>query len=171
MKHIQRQQFSFRKTRIKVSLKILSLQASSLSLCFKPAFQCLLFSKTNSREENCWKLSFTARIITKYSLDRFLSICGEKLSKGFLKFCKLISNLILGQMSFTNSRGSRVAGRGSKVAVAGPMSRSQVQSRGRGSNVAAGENDLGFEVTAEWKRLIWTQYERKKIFFMHDTLR
>ena len=33
--------------------------------------------------------------------------------------------------SLTNSRGSRV------------------QSRGRGSNVAAGENDLGFEVTAE----------------------
>ena len=57
--------------------------------------------------------------------------------------------------SLTNSRGSRVAGRGSrvlsrgrgsKVAVAGPMSRSRVQSRGRGSNVAAGENDLGFEV-------------------------
>ena len=48
-------------------------------------------------------------------------------------------------MSLTNSRGSRVAGRGSKVAVAGL--RSQVQSRGRGSNVAAGENDLGFEVT------------------------
>ena len=42
--------------------------------------------------------------------------------------------------SLTNSRGSRVAG---------PMSRSRVQSRGRGSNVAAGENDLGFEVTAE----------------------
>ena len=41
----------------------------------------------------------------------------------------------------------RVAGRGSKVAVAGPMSRSRVQSCGRGSNVAAGENDLEFEVT------------------------
>ena len=62
--------------------------------------------------------------------------------------------------SLTNSRGSRVAGpksrsrvqsrgRGSNVAVAGPKSRSRVQSRGRGSNVAAGENDLGFEVTAE----------------------
>ena len=35
--------------------------------------------------------------------------------------------------SLTNSRGSRVAG---------PMSRSRVQSRGRGSNVAAGKNDL-----------------------------
>ena len=41
-------------------------------------------------------------------------------------------------LSLTNSRGSRVAGRGSRV-----------QCRGRGSNVAAGENDLGFEVTAE----------------------
>ena len=49
--------------------------------------------------------------------------------------------------SLTNSRGSRVAGRGSNVAVAGPKSRSRVQSRGRGSNVAAGENDLGFEAT------------------------
>ena len=63
-------------------------------------------------------------------------------------------------------RGSRVQsrGRGSNVAVAGPMSRSRVQSRGRGSNVAAGENDLGFEVTAECKRLIWTQYKGKNSF-------
>ena len=60
-------------------------------------------------------------------------------------------------------RGSRVQcrGRGSKVAVAGPMSRSRVQSRGRGSNVAAGENDLEFEVT-EWKRVIWKKYKREK---------
>ena len=64
--------------------------------------------------------------------------------------------LVLNQprrQSLTNSRGSRVAGpmsrsrvqsrgRGSNVAVAGPMSRSRVQCRGRGSNVAAGENDL-----------------------------
>ena len=48
-------------------------------------------------------------------------------------------------------RGSRVAGRGSRVA--GPRSRSLFQSRGRRSNVAAGENDLEFEVT-ERKRLI-----------------
>ena len=52
----------------------------------------------NSRQENRSKLSFTARIITKYSLERFLSICGEKISKGFLKFYKLISNLILGKI-------------------------------------------------------------------------
>ena len=42
--------------------------------------------------------------------------------------------------SLTNGRGSRVAGLMSRVA--GPMSRSRVQCRGRGSNVAAGENDL-----------------------------
>ena len=87
---------------IKVSLKFLSLQASSLSLRFQPASPCLLFSKMNSRQENRSKLSFTARIITKYSLERFISICREKLSKGFLKFCKLISNLILGQIIVSN---------------------------------------------------------------------
>ena len=101
VKHIQRQQFSITKTSIKVSLKILSLQAS-LSLCLKPASWCLLFSKMNSRYENRSNLSFTARITTKYSLERFLSICGEKMSKGFLKFCKLISNLILGQIIVSN---------------------------------------------------------------------
>ena len=47
-------------------------------------------NQTNSRQENRSKLFFTARIITKYSLERFLSICGEKMSKGFLKFYKLI---------------------------------------------------------------------------------
>ena len=47
------------------------------------------FSKMNSRQENRSKLSFTARIITKYSLERFLSICGAKMSKGFLKVYKL----------------------------------------------------------------------------------
>ena len=47
---------------------------------------------------------------------------------------------MLAMVSLTNGRGSRVAG---------PKSRSRVQCRGRGSNVAAGENDLGFEVTAE----------------------
>ena len=56
------------------------------SLCFKPASRRLLFSKMNSRQENRSKLSFTARIITKYSLERFLSNCSEKMSKGFLKF-------------------------------------------------------------------------------------
>ena len=54
----------------------------------------------NSRQENRSKLSFTARIITKCSLESFLSICGEKMSKGFVKFCKIISNLILGHIKF-----------------------------------------------------------------------
>ena len=45
-----------------------------------------------------------------------------------------MSNLLA--WSLTNSRGSRVASRGSKVAVAGPMSRSRVQCRGRESKVA-----------------------------------
>ena len=73
-----------------------------LKFMFKPASRCLLFSKTTSRQENRSKLSFTARIITKYFLERFLSICGEKLSKGFLKFCKPVSNLILGQIIVSN---------------------------------------------------------------------
>ena len=29
---------------------------------------------------------FLAKILTKYSSERFLSICGQKMSKGFLKF-------------------------------------------------------------------------------------
>ena len=85
MKHIQRQQFSFTNTSIKVSLKILVY-----CLCFKPASRRFLFSKMISRQENRSKLSFAARIITKYSLERFLSIYGEKMSAGFLKFYKLI---------------------------------------------------------------------------------
>ena len=60
----------------------------------------------NSRQENRLKLpfdvSFTARIETKNSLERFLSICSEKMSKGFLKFRKLISNLILSQIIVSN---------------------------------------------------------------------
>ena len=56
----------------------------------------------NSRQENRSKLSFKAKIITKYSVKRFLSICGEKMSKDFLKFCKLISDLILGQIIVSN---------------------------------------------------------------------
>ena len=48
------------------------------------------FSKMNSRQENRSKLSFTARIIMKYSLERFLFIRGKKMTKGFLKFYKLI---------------------------------------------------------------------------------
>ena len=102
MKHIQRQHFSFTKTSIRVSK---NPESSSLKLkftVFKPASRYLLFSKMNSRQENRSKLSFKARVITKYSLERFLSICGAKMSKRFLKFCKLISNLILGQIFVSN---------------------------------------------------------------------
>ena len=60
------------------------------------------FSKVNSRQENRSKLSFTARIITKYSLERFLSICGKKMYEDFLKICKLITYLILGQIIVSN---------------------------------------------------------------------
>ena len=59
-------------------------------------------SRHESRSKLSFDLSFTARIITKYSLELFLSICGEKMSKGFLKFCKLISKLILGQIIVSN---------------------------------------------------------------------
>ena len=62
----------------------------------------LLSSKTNSRQENRSKLSLTASIITKYSLQHFLSICSEKKSKGLLKICKLITNLILGEIIVSN---------------------------------------------------------------------
>ena len=37
-------------------------------------------SKMNSRQENRSRLSFTGRIITKYSLERILCIFGENMS-------------------------------------------------------------------------------------------
>ena len=58
-------------------------------VCYKEVFQCLLFFKMNSREENRLKLSFTAKVITRHYSERFPSICGQKM-KDFLKFCKLI---------------------------------------------------------------------------------
>ena len=48
------------------------------------------FSKMNSTKENGSKLSFTARIITKYFLERFLFIRDKKMTEGFLQFYKLI---------------------------------------------------------------------------------
>ena len=88
---------------------------------------------------------------------------------------------LLSTPSLTNSRGSRVAGpmsrsrvqcrgRGSKVAAAGPKSRSRVQCRGRGSKVAVA-GPMSRQGKMIWKRLIWKQYEGKKIFFVHDSLR
>ena len=85
MKHIQRQQFSFTKTSIKVSLKILVYVFHFVS-----RLRGVCFFKDELEAGKSLKASFTARIITKYSLERFLSICGEKMSKGFLKFYKII---------------------------------------------------------------------------------
>ena len=48
-----------------------------ISLCFKPASRCLLFSKMNSRRQNCSKLSFYSQ---NKNASFFLSICGEKIS-------------------------------------------------------------------------------------------
>ena len=74
-------------------------------LCFKPASRRLVFSKMNLRQENRSKLSFTARIMTKYSLERFLSICSEKMSKG-LTFWSSVSSYqtwyVLGQIIVSN---------------------------------------------------------------------
>ena len=61
-------------------------------------FPVFAFFKDELEARKCSKLSFTARIITKYSLERCLSIYGEKMSKGFLKICKLITNLIIRQI-------------------------------------------------------------------------
>ena len=70
--------------------QVLKILVYVLKQCLKPASRCLRFSLMNSRQENRSKLFFTVKIITKYSLERFLSICGEKMSEGFLKFYKLI---------------------------------------------------------------------------------
>ena len=64
------------KTSVKVSLNILSrLEALSLSLCLKPASRYLLFSKVIIAQS----VLFTAKFTTKYSSERFLSICGAKI--------------------------------------------------------------------------------------------
>ena len=102
VKHIQRQQFSSTKTSIKESLKLpesSSLNKAYYNFVLSRLLGVFFFSRMNSRYGNRSKLSFTARIRTKYSLERFLSIWGEKMSKGFLKFCKL---LILGQIIVSN---------------------------------------------------------------------
>ena len=75
MKHIQRQQFSFTKTSIKVFLKILVYVLSRL-----PGLEV----------RKSLKAFFYSHNYNQFSLERFLSTCGEKMSKGFLKFYKLI---------------------------------------------------------------------------------
>ena len=82
-----------------MSLKIMS---QLINFIKNLASRCLLFFKMNSKQENRSDLSFSAKIITKYSTERlfFLFNCGQKMSKGFLKFSKLISNrdTIVGQI-------------------------------------------------------------------------
>ena len=101
VKHLQRQQFSFMKTSIKVSLKILSLGVK-----LEPASRrgCLLFSKVNStKQENRSKFSFYGQICNEIFFGTFsFYLWGANISEGFLKFCKLISNLILGQIIDSN---------------------------------------------------------------------
>ena len=72
VKHLQRQQFSFTKTSIKVSLKILSLPASRRGVyCFRRG--------TPKSKKIAQSFVCTAKFITKYSSERFLSICGEQI--------------------------------------------------------------------------------------------
>ena len=52
------------------------------------------FQDENVAKKIAQSFLFIAKIITKS--ERFLSFSVRKMSKGFLKFCKLISNLILG---------------------------------------------------------------------------
>ena len=103
MKHLQRQEFSFMKTSIKVSPKLLS----HVSLSHKQpcSFMFILsrlpgvcyFSRWTRGKKIAQSFLFTVKVITRYSSERFLSFCGEKIPEGFLKFCKLMTNLILGQ--------------------------------------------------------------------------
>ena len=48
------------------------------------------FFKDELEARKSLKAFFYSQFITKYSLERFLSICSEKMSKGFLKGYKLI---------------------------------------------------------------------------------
>ena len=57
---------------------------------FYAGFPAFAYFKGELEARKLLKLSFTARIIAKYSLERFLFVCGEKMSKGFSKFYKLI---------------------------------------------------------------------------------
>ena len=50
---------------------------------FSAGFPVFAFFKEELKAGKSLKAFFKARIITKYSLERFLSICCEKMSKGF----------------------------------------------------------------------------------------
>ena len=94
VKHLKRQQDKYYSV---------SKNPESLSLCFKSASRCLLFSKMNSRHENRSKFSFYRQIYNLIFFGTFsFYLRWENISKDFLKFCKLISNLILGQIIVSN---------------------------------------------------------------------
>ena len=72
------------------------------------------------------QFSITAKVCMTLKRQSVQRLSDHKTAR---TFCASQEHGIVERMSWTNSRGSRV------------------QSRGRGSNVAAGENDLEFEVT------------------------
>ena len=68
-------------------------------------------------------------------------IAAKRVERDVVRFTTQVKAcLATNKGSLTNGSRSRVAGRGSKVGVTGPVSWSRVQcrSRGRGSNFAAG---------------------------------
>ena len=69
-----------------MSLKILSHVSIK---CLKRRLPGVLvvFFKMNEVKKIVRSFLFTAKFITKHSSERFLSICGQKMSKGFLEFC------------------------------------------------------------------------------------
>ena len=69
---------------------------------FSAGFPVFAFFEDELAARKSLKPFFYSQNCTKYSLKRFLSICGEKMSKDFLKFCKLISSLMLGQIIVSN---------------------------------------------------------------------
>ena len=101
MKNLQRQQFSFMKTSFKVSLKFLRHVSLSISTTLQlPGVR--YFSRRTRGKKITQSFLFTVKVITRYSSERFLSVCGEKMSEGFLKCCKLMSNLIVVQIIVSN---------------------------------------------------------------------
>ena len=86
MKYIHREQFSFTQTSIEVSQKILVYVFHFVS-----RLPGVCFFKDELEARKSFKAFFYSQnMITKYSLERFLFFRGKKMTKGFLKFYKLI---------------------------------------------------------------------------------
>ena len=76
--------------------KLINFIKNLADLCFKPLPVVCYFSRWTRGKKIAQSFLFTAKIITKYSSERFFVFnSGQKTSKGFLKFYKPISNLIL----------------------------------------------------------------------------